>query len=303
MTATARPWLELNTLQRAVLDTIVYSDVFDFALTVEEMQRWLPLPASRDEVEAALRSEALSELLSGVGPYVMLHGREDLAAVRERRVRSSRLLRRRAETYATLIGRLPFVRMVALTGALAVDSSEARDDIDYLIVTAPGRVWLARAATMLVVRLAALRGLTLCPNYVLSESALALSSRDGYTARELLQMRALYGVPVHWRMLEANAWWREFLPNAAVPGNRAVGQSSKGFGFKLGLELLLGGRLGDALERWVFQRKARELRAQSRGGEDDETRFDETMCKGHFDGYRRRTRDAVATRLQQVLSR
>ena len=72
--------------------------------------------------------------------------------------------------------------------------------------------------TMVVVRLAALRGVTLCPNYLLAESALALPDRDVYTARELLQMRADRAAQdVYERMLAANAWWRDLLPNWRSP--------------------------------------------------------------------------------------
>jgi hypothetical protein len=302
VTATTEPRLQLSALERAVLETIVYSDVFDFALTASEVQRWLRVAASLEDVEAVLRSEPLSALLSSLSPYVMLRGREELVEVRHRRLLSSRKLQRQARHYASLIARLPFVRMVALTGSLAVDSSEAGDDVDYLIVTAPGRVWLARTATMLVVRLAALRGVTVCPNYVLSVAALELPCHEAYTARELLQMAPLFGAEVHRRMLAANGWWRDYLPNVEPVAMQPRDESGQSL-LRRGFEALLGGRLGDALEGWLYRRKAGELQRQARGIGETETVFDETMCKGHFEGYRRRTEDAVAQRLAQVLSR
>src|SRR5690606_6133029 len=119
-----------------------------------------------------------------------------------------------ARRYGGLIARLPFVRMVAVTGSLAVDNADEDDDLDFLIVTAPGRVWLTRAMVMAVGRLASLRGITLCPNDLSAETALELPDRDFYTARELLQMRLIAGTATYIRMLETNAWWRDFLPNA-----------------------------------------------------------------------------------------
>jgi hypothetical protein len=189
------------------------------------------------------------------------------------------------------------VRMIAVTGSLAVDNAEAGDDVDYLIVTAPGRLWLTRTLVMAVVRFAALRGVTLCPNYIISETALGLPERDVYTARELVQMAPVAGLDTYDRMLAANDWYAAFLPNAA-PRARS-GPSNDGRTRPSGLaERLLKGRLVDRVEAWLMRRKARELRVQA--GANPETRFDESMCKGHMDGYQSRTAAAVARRLREL---
>jgi hypothetical protein len=283
----------LSVLERAVIESVAYSDVFDYPLTLEEICRGLPIVASSADVAAAL--EVARDFVSGVDSYHALAGREALVETRARRAEASRTLMRRANSYGRLIARVPFVRMVAVTGSLAVDNAEDGDDVDYLIVTAPGRVWLARALTMAVVRLAALRGLTLCPNYLLAETALALPERDPYTARELLQMRPIAGYAVYSRMLAANAWCTDLLPNwqpdAAQPDERP------GLLKRLG-EAALGGRLGDALERWFLHRKGRELSA--RAGANGETVFNEDVCKGHFDAHRARLEAELALRLTRL---
>jgi hypothetical protein len=248
-----------------------------------------------DVAEVLAADGPLAGLVSAAGAFYILEGRESLVDVRRRRVEASGGLMRRGVRYGSLIARLPFVRMVAITGSLAVENAEAGNDVDYLIVTAKGRLWLTRALTMLVVRLAGLRGLTLCPNYLLSEPALALRERDVYTARELLQMRPVRGHNVYARMLAANTWARELLPNrdaaiAAEEGRRWVLA-------RLG-EQVLGGRLGDALERSLLRRKGGELRAQAE--DNKEAEFSEDVCKGHFDAHRTRLQEALALRLQYL---
>ena len=293
MTVEARVRTAPSVLGRAVIESVAYSDVFDFPVTVAEIHRSLPVFASIAEVESGL--DALGDYVARLAPYRVLAGREALVETRLRREEASRRLMRRAGFYGRLISRLPFVRMVAVTGSLAVENADDGDDVDYLIVTAPGRVWLARALTMAVVRFAGLRGLTLCPNYLLTETALALPDRDLYTARELLQMRPVAGHGVHGLMLDANAWCQELLPN----WQRDVSdeEARRSAPTKLG-ELLLGGSFGDKLERWLLARKGRELRAQAAGNR--EAIFDETMCKGHFDSHRSRLQEALTERLTRL---
>jgi hypothetical protein len=116
--------------------------------------------------------------------------------------------------------------MVALTGSLAVRNVDSDADYDYFVVTAHGRVWLARLLMVQnVVKPAARRGDEVCPNYILAENALELPSRDLYHAHELAQMIPLYGLPVYQRLLQANRWLEKFLPNAGAFPNA----SSSGF--------------------------------------------------------------------------
>jgi hypothetical protein len=244
-------------------------------------------------VVAAL--DAAGDFVTCGSRYYVLAGREGLAQTRIRRQQASKRTMRQADAWGQLIARLPYVRMVTVTGSLAVDNAEAGDDVDYLVITAPGRVWLARALTVAIVRLAALRGLKLCPNYVLSETALALPERDVYTARELLQMRPVAGHRVYARMLAANAWCAELLPN--WPRDSVRVDESRGILTRLG-EAMLGGRLGNALERWLLRRKGREL--SDRGAGNGEAVFTAEVCKGHFDAHRARLEAELALRLSRL---
>jgi hypothetical protein len=297
MTLQTRPsGVALAPLERAVFEAVAYADVFDFPVTSEEIRQALPMTASRAAVAEALAPEgALAGWVSTAGAFRVLAGRESLVEARRRRGEASAGLMRRGVRYGWLLARLPFVRMVAITGSLAVENAEAGDDVDYLIVTAKGRLWLARALAMLIVRLAKLRGLTLCPNYLLSEAALALTERDSYTARELLQMRLVSGSEVYARMLAENAWRREVLPNWDVVLD--VNRESRHVAARFG-EWLMGGRVGDAVERTLLRRKGNELRAQ--GGDNPEALFNEDVCKGHFDAHRARLREALARRMQRL---
>jgi hypothetical protein len=284
---------QLSRLDTAVLETVVYSDLFDFPLTREEVWRWLPRATTHQEVENAL-SRLIPAALSEAYPYVTLPGREHIGQLREQRYQTSATLWVKAERYGRLIARLPLVRMVAVTGSLAVQNADSGDDIDYLIVTANGRVWLARAMTMLVVRFAALRGVTLCPNFVLSESALALPDHDLYTARELLQMTPIGKSSVYAQMLSENVWWRAFLPNLTPP-HTSNAFDNPSF-LRSTAEWLLRAKPFNWLEAWLLAQKGAELTRRAAS----EAVFDASMCKGHFEGWHERTSREVQTRMQSL---
>jgi hypothetical protein len=229
--------------------------------------------------------------------YVALPGRADLFDLRVRRELVAARQWPAARRYVRWLALTPFVRMVAVTGTLAVNNVEAADDIDLFIVTRPGRLWLCRALVVLLVRLAALAGDELCPNYFLSEQHLAFDDHTLFTAREVTQMVPLYGADVYWRIRQLNPWVEDYLPQAGdqPQPNHHRGRRSQTWiepgplerAIKRTAEALLGGALGAQLERWEMQRKVLKFNtiAQGRGGS---VVFTADCCKGHFDHHDQR---------------
>lgn len=295
-------------VESAILRALAYVDVFDYPLTAGEVHRYLPrVEAPAVVVEDILANGCLApQRLSRYGGYFMLPGREEIVATRRRREEIARRLWPPAWRYGRLLASLPFVRMVAVTGSLAVNNAEADADIDYLVVTANDRLWLCRALAILVVRAAALRKVSLCPNYFLSERALVFKERNLYTAHELAQMVPVSGMDVYRRMRWLNRWAAEWLPNAtdAPPWpNGGTRPSTPGDGRLAGLaEELLQSRLGARLEAWEMQRKMEKF-GQVRAGQHSgrvEAAFSPDWCKGHFDGHARRVLEAYAERVRAL---
>jgi hypothetical protein len=265
-------------LDHAILATVAYADIFDFPLDRLEVHRDLiGVGATADATFAALDGLVARGQLAEAAGHVTLPGREALRALRRERRARANLLWPTARRYGLRIARLPFVRLVAVSGSLAANNPDPRADLDYLIVTAPGRLWLVRAMTILIVRAARLRGVQLCPNYLLTTRALALARRELYTAHELLQIAPLAGDATYRRMLADNRWAAEWLPNrfhqavAAPPLPPAATALGRVGG------AALGGALGDRLEAWEGRRKQRRF-----GSGDHGARFTDDVCEGHY---------------------
>lgn len=288
-------------LHDAVLRTLAYADVFDFPLTPAELHRSLiGVPATPPAVEAAV--EALAHRVVERRGLVTLAGREGLIEPGRERRRLAARTWPVAVRYAQAVGSLPFVRMVAITGSLAVGDATLDADIDLLVVTERGRVWLGRASALLLVRHAAQRGLELCPNYVLGEHRLAMEPRDLYGAHELVQMVPIVGHDVYRRLRASNAWTSLHLPNADGPPDAARAARPPALRRLQPLsEAVLRTPVGDAIERWEQRRKIPRLEAQAAGrGASEEAGFSADWCKGHLDGHGSRIRAAYEARTQAL---
>jgi hypothetical protein len=284
----------------AVLRTLAYSDIFDFPQKLSELHRYLvEVRISREELAAWLDRAIRDGLpVERRGVYYFLDGRESTVDTRTRRLGISSQLWPLAHRYSRMVGRIPFVRMVGVTGGLSVDNVENRDDIDLFVVTEPGKLWLCRALIVGLVRAVNATGISLCPNFLISMSSLELSERDLFTARELMQMVPMVGGGTYQRLRSLNPWADELLPNAFGPPEKSpVGIPTEHRASRLG-ERLLSNRAGCRLERWEMDRKVRRFSRQADPG--NETGFDAEWCKGHFGNHRRRTFEAYRKKLDEL---
>lgn len=304
MTSVLLDDLSLTPLEAAIVRTVAYVDVFDYPLTAAEIHRFLMGTfASPETVADTLHNGRLiPQALHTQDGYFTLPGRESIITTRLRRHAIAQTLWPHAIHYGRFIAQLPFIRMVAVTGSLAVDNAEANADIDYLIITDNGRLWLSRAFTILIVRLAARQNITLCPNYFLSQRALALSEHNIYTAHELVQMIPLAGLPYYHQLRQLNPWTNSLLPNTqdhipAISHHTPLIHAPTSLPRRLA-EALLRTEWGTRLETWEMKRKIAKL--SQRNPQASETAFAPDYCKGHFDGHGRHTLTRFDQRLQTL---
>jgi hypothetical protein len=285
-----------NVVLRSVFHTLAYADIFDYPLTAPEVYRYLTsLKSSPEEVNHALTDKTL---FAQVGDYFVLRGREEIVETRKRRAEIADGLWPKAVRYGRIIASLPFVRMVAVTGSLAMKNTDEGNDVDYMIVTAPNHLWTCRALSLLIARFARLEGVRLCPNYLVTTNAMDLKERSLYVAHEFAQMIPLSGMEVYRELRRLNPWARDYLPNALNEPEMPQGMqpTSNFFIFQKVLETFLSLPIGRWLEKWEMDRKiARLTREQS---SSFESYFSVDVCKGHIDRHGQKTENVLIKRLQ-----
>ena len=286
-----------------ILKPILYADIFDYPLTFEEIYKFLEFKTTRTDARYLLQQALEAQEIICTDGFYTLAGKSHLVAKRRERWIASQALWPKALRYGLWIASLPFIRMVSVTGSLAVENPrDGVDDIDYLIVTAPGRLWLCRAMIILMVRYSRLWGVQLCPNYLITENVLYFEDNNLFTAREMLQMKPLYGADFYLRMREINTWVTDYLPQGQGLSLEKIndGLSGRLKLVKKASEFALGGFLGDLLEKILQKIQiTKHTRLAAKYGAADKVVFTADVCKGHYDGYNNKTMQAYWRRMKE----
>ena len=199
----------------AIRRSLAYASLFECPLTLAELHRSLmDVPLEPEELRRRIVAQAERRAVSLKDDAVFPPGREAWLALRAaRRANTARLLARHSRALDWL-ARLPYVKLVALSGACAHDNA-GDDDVDVLLVVRSGRLASVFLGVMIAAKLFGLRR-SLCLNYALDDSSLALPERDLFTAAELAGMRPLAGRTLYRRFVAANGWALERYPNFAA---------------------------------------------------------------------------------------
>jgi hypothetical protein len=267
----------------AVLRSVIYASLFDYPVTLEQLAASLGVRARADAIETWWRSSALLQsTIEYRDGWFFPAGRSDLIATRARREALSRELLQRDRRLLAMVARMPFVRMVALSGSLAHLNAEGSADLDLFVITAPDRVWSVTVALLVIARLLGWRK-RLCLNYVISERTMTIEPRDLFSANQIIHLRPITGHAVFARFVKTNAFVRDFYPNFKLETSNCLPPSPKPLESALSLVAPLAERVSRALYGWHLRRRAAQW--QSR----DQVRLEPECLKLHTSSHRAST--------------
>ncbi len=209
------------TIRNAVLATLAYHDIFDYPLKAEEIRQYLVgKEADVKKVEKALKVLIKDKKISQTKNSFFLKRRSKIINFRQSRERFSKAKLKRAKLYTRLLMAIPTIKLVAISGALAMENSHKKDDIDLVIITSKNSLWTTRLMANILLqpfRRKAGEPHTkdkACLNLFLEESSLKIPTQNLYTAHEVMQMRPLWQRRNTYRhFLKANRWVKNYLPN------------------------------------------------------------------------------------------
>ncbi|MGD0675040.1 MAG: glycosyltransferase family 1 protein [Polyangiaceae bacterium] len=292
----------------SLLATVVYADLFDSALPLRQALRaTLGVAMDEDDLRRTARSPALSGLLTlHPSGYFVLRGRDHLVeAMPEREARTHELLERNRATLKSLSA-LPYIRALVISGGVAHKNPGVRPDVDFFVVAARGRAYIAYTRLFLATKLTGTRQL-ICPNYLVDESELPIAyHRDLFTAHQVVCALPFTGHATYEALCRSNtAWVQEFFPAfaphpAQVDGLGQFGASAEGASGAQWLREMALWPVAPVLEkllRWGWRFHLRRRVAAAAGGD---VVLGDGILKLHLSDHRRRVMDRFAARLQAL---
>lgn len=207
-------------VERRVESILEVARLHETGVDVEELAALLPASGPRDAGEVSEWLRDHPDVGHVTGRRAIRKGTSPSdTTLDERRARGADYHREAEALLSSSLAPVsPLVRCVGITGSAAYLEPEEGDDLDLMVVTRTGALWLFLGYAYLAERLRppeARRRLRTCLNYVLDDT----SARDEFEsprgflfAREALMMRPLSGAPYYRQLLGSSPWLETELP-------------------------------------------------------------------------------------------
>ncbi|MDD5084073.1 MAG: hypothetical protein PHT88_04085 [Candidatus Moranbacteria bacterium] len=213
-------------ISKSIVTTIAYYDVLDYPLTSFEIWKYLLneslQPVSMEAVKKVLETESVRRYVSHSHGMYFLSGRRMLVKRRLRRGKLSIAKQKGVHNLVFWLRFVPFIRMVALTGSLAMKNSETSGDWDLLIVLRSGHIWTGRALLTGLLQIFGKRrhgedvADRACLNYWITTDSLEIITKDLFSSNEYFFITPLFGFTEFQKFQEKNQWIRRFRPQFQV---------------------------------------------------------------------------------------
>ena len=251
-TKNPRPRAKEKACDTAIKKTLAYSAVFKYPKSKHQLYTFLITGKRFEEdfFEKSLRRLVKkNHIKAKSGKYFLPRVRPVSWNLRDK---YSKELFTEIEPAIKLLEKIPWIKMLAVTGAVAANNAQKDDDVDIFIVTEKNRVWLTRLFAFLILRAVGKyakgsdRHKKLCCNLFVDESKLKWGEdrQSIYVAHEILNMHPLIDKDeTYLRFIKANEWALKHFKHYKMDFPKSVKR----------------GRLNKSRLIRVFERLAREF--------------------------------------------
>ncbi len=254
---------------QSILSVIEYFSFFDYAPSFEEIYRFLPEKTTKkglkQELDYLVKKKIIKNLKFKIGNcerYTLgeysikdqnspsdsegkIQNSKSLNQKIRFQISHKKLKNLRFQLYIKLLSLFPQIKLVGLSGSVAMMNAKEVDDIDLFIITAKNRLFTGRLISLLLAAILGIRrkfadkSVTfhvsrftnkVCLNLFFDEKDLSVPQfkHSLYVAHEVLQMKPIINKDrTYEKFLEANKWVKKFFPNTLILDSKVKRQKAK----------------------------------------------------------------------------
>jgi len=217
-------------IRKNILATVAYYDVLDYPLTSFEVWKYLMrVDYSGEEdfnkghslidVIEILDGGDLKSFIKEAEGFYFLRGRNGLIERRIKRNKIANLKLKRLRRMVWVLRFAPFIRMIGVTGRLAMKNTPPESDWDLLVILKHGKIWTGRTLVTMVAQILGKRRHgqkirdRVCLNHFIADKFL-ISIKDLFSANEYNFLLLLFNSNNAFsRFLIRNSWIRKYKVN------------------------------------------------------------------------------------------
>ncbi|KKP37956.1 MAG: hypothetical protein UR27_C0001G0008 [Candidatus Peregrinibacteria bacterium GW2011_GWA2_33_10] len=251
---------EFKNWQNRVLEILVFFDLFDYVLTLEEIVFFLgDINISGKNIQNFCKN---NKDISSYDNFFYLNKRKNLIPKRLKQEKLKKKMWRKVKFAQKLISFLPFINSVFVCNNLALGSFDEKSDIDLLIVSKNNRLFLARFFITSIFHLFGLRrhgrkiAGKFCLSFYISENELDLgkikNSHDIYLAFWMKTLHSIFDLnDISTKLFKKNEYWlKDYFYDLKRHELKIEILKIKSF-FRKFMEALLSGKFGNKIENFL----------------------------------------------------
>ena len=250
----------MNKVEKAILKTLAFFDIFGRPLTLEELWHYLyEVKASKLQVLINLKKLEKKKIVKEKQPYFALYASKNIFNNFSKTQDICRERWKKVQRTAKILKLVPFVKNISVINSLAFTASNLDSDIDILLVAAKNRLWTARALMILVLEILGqnknkwYKANKFCLGFGFDEKNLDLTKmhldppigKDIYLKYWLATLKPVFDRKIYPEFIKENTWIYKEFPNWTQP------EVNSSYGKKTFLEKILDSGFGDKLERFL----------------------------------------------------
>jgi hypothetical protein len=213
--------MKKTSLEKSIIDTFSYFQVFNYILKIQDLH--LFFHSKKEEKISEIKKVIVKNhwiknnyiviARKDWKTYLKIQNEKGLASVSKMRL---------ARIISNILKLIPSIKLIGVSGNLAMMNAGKDDDIDIFLITAGGTAWTSRLIVSLILLILGKRRMfksknvndKICLNFILDENNLELFKKNIYSAHEIAQMKVLYDRGNSYlSFIKANEWGRQYLAN------------------------------------------------------------------------------------------